>query len=362
MITAIEIEHFKCFDGLRLNFGALTLLSGFNGGGKSSAIQPLLILSQELRHTVAPVILPLNGSYVRLGTVGDIVASGSSKPGIFFGVEVGGDSIRWELNAKAGDRTLSVLRRIQSSSAPRGGKVADSLRQLVYISAVREGISDAYPIPDGEQDWRGNVGIDGRYAPYWLDRCSDDEDLRRIGNTESSSIRRALNSLMGDLFPGAEANVQLIQGVSAVALKFRLSNIGEWKRPANVGYGLSYAFPILVALLTADQGQSIIVDSPEAHLHPAAQSRMGGILARFAAAGVQVVVETHSDHLLNGVRLAVRDGLIAPDAVQLHFFSGATADGHGVISPSIDLSGRLSEWPDGFFDQIDKDISRLVGL
>jgi predicted ATPase len=129
----------------------------------------------------------------------------------------------------------------------------------------------------------------------------------------------------------------------------------------NVGYGLTYTFPILVALLAAEPGDIIVIDGPEAHLHPQAQSRMGWMLATFAAAGIQLIVETHSDHILNGIRLAVRDKVLPTAGLSLLFFAGNVLEGHGVTSPRIDDEGRINEWPDGFFDQGDKDIAQLAG-
>jgi CRISPR-associated Cas5-like protein len=144
-------------------------------------------------------------------------------------------------------------------------------------------------------------------------------------------------------------------------LQFRLSEFGSWRRPSNIGYGLTYAFPILVALLGAIENQVIVIDSPESHLHPSAQSQMGRILASFAAAGVQTIVETHSDHLLNGVRLAVRDGILSSEDLRIHFFRGVSGAEHGVTRPRIGAGGEIYEWPEGFFDQGEKDLSRLAG-
>jgi CRISPR-associated Cas5-like protein len=163
------------------------------------------------------------------------------------------------------------------------------------------------------------------------------------------------------LFPGAQANVQLIQQLSLLGLQFRLSDIGAWRRPANIGYGLTYSFPIIVALLTAREDQIVVVDSPEAHLHPFAQSQMGMLLGHFAAAGVQIIVETHSDHLLNGVRLAVKKAIVRNSDVRIHFFTGAGPTGHGVLTPGLDAEGRIDQWPEGFFDQFEKDLSHLAG-
>ena len=107
-----------------------------------------------------------------------------------------------------------------------------------------------------------------------------------------------------------------------------------------------------------------MVDSPEAHLHPSAQSVMGQILAHFAAAGVQIFAETHGDHVLNGVRLAVSKGSIQPRAVAVHFFNVVPEQPDGpahIVSPFFDSKGNLSEWPTGFFDQADRDLAALAG-
>ena len=77
-------------------------------------------------------------------------------------------------------------------------------------------------------------------------------------------------------------------------------------RPTSVGFGIAYVLPVLVALLSANEKYMVIIENPEAHLHPRGQVAMGELIARAAAAGVQVIVETHSDHVLNGVRLAVK--------------------------------------------------------
>lgn len=208
-----------------------------------------------------------------------------------------------------------------------------------------------------------DVGIDGRFAGHWYHELADTEvsPERCFGVGSGTTFRRQVDAWLDRLAPGANANVQAVPVASMLALQFRLSETGEWRRPANVGYGLTYAFPILVALLAALPGDVLVIDSPEAHLHPQAQSRMGHMLATFAAAGVQLLVETHSDHVLNGARLAVRDKVIKAEDLSLLFFAGASSEGHGVTTPRIDRDGRIDEWPEGFFDQGDKDVSRLTG-
>lgn len=375
MIDSLEIENFKCFSGLRVRLGGLTLLTGFNASGKSSALQPLLLLAQALKMSITTTQLTLNGPLVRLGTVGDVLPANSVQASVVFKVADTFNEVTWHTSSRAGERHFDVSNLnsrtlIDSSESgvdttvlDRSNPILSALADLSYLSAVREGAADVFPLPEIAVQVAPDVGADGRFAAYWYDVFVDDEVplARRCPGESAGSLRKQLDAWFATLFPGAQVNVQHIAQASLECLQFRLNDIGTWRRPANVGYGFTYAFPVLVALLTASQGQLIVIDSPEAHLHPFAQSQMGRMLAHFAAAGVQVVVETHSDHLLNGVRLAVKGGVISHNQVRTHFFEGASDTGHGVRTLSIDRDGRINDWPEGFFDQSEKDLARLTG-
>ena len=363
-LDVLELEGYKCFERLRVSLAPLTLFTGFNGAGKSTALQPLLLLAQAARlriwgATGLDGVLPLNGDILRLGSAGDVIRA-SQNGATRFAVGAGGEVLTLEISARAGDRVLSAKKVSGAAVSP---DLIGRLERLVHVSAVRGGPFDAFPIPDRVDGGSADVGTDGRYASYWYHELADTEVSpdRCASAHEGATFRRQVDAWLDRLAPGANANVQSVPVASTLALQFRLSGTGDWRRPANVGYGLTYAFPILVALLAARPGDVVVIDSPEAHLHPQAQSRMGRMLATFAAAGVQLLVETHSDHVLNGARLAVRDGIIVPEDLSLLFFSGTISDDHGVTSPRIDGSGRIDEWPDGFFDQGDKDVSRLAG-
>jgi predicted ATPase len=104
-----------------------------------------------------------------------------------------------------------------------------------------------------------------------------------------------------------------------------------------------------------------LIENPEAHLHPRGQARIAELLALAASCGIQVLIETHSDHVLNGIRLAVHDGKLSPEDVQLHFFQRRQSDGQSlVVSPHIDKNGRIDQWPEGFFDEWDKSLEALL--
>jgi predicted ATPase len=146
-----------------------------------------------------------------------------------------------------------------------------------------------------------------------------------------------------------------VPGTSLAILRFREPTVAaDWVRPANVGFGLSYALPILVAGLTVAPGSMFLIENPEAHLHPAGQSRMGQFLARLAAAGVQVVVETHSDHLLNGMRKSIARQELSAAAFLVHFFGP-----EGISTLEARETGGLNDWPPSFFDQLEVDLTDI---
>ncbi|MDE2816578.1 MAG: DUF3696 domain-containing protein [Chloroflexota bacterium] len=116
--------------------------------------------------------------------------------------------------------------------------------------------------------------------------------------------------------------------------------------------------PVILALL-AQPNTLCMIENPEAHLHPRGQTKLAELAALAASVGVQVFVETHSDHFIDGVRIAVRDGIITPEDTAFHYFE---RDGsHTVVSsPQVDQDGRLSRWPAGFFDQHEENLARLI--
>jgi predicted ATPase len=178
--------------------------------------------------------------------------------------------------------------------------------------------------------------------------------------TQSRTLRAQLNAWTGEIFPGAEVNALPIPRTNLVQLEFRTGATSEYRRPANVGYGISYAFPLLVAGLLGAPERPVIIDSPEAHLHPRGQSRIGAFLAQMAASGSQFLIETHSDHVLNGIRLAIRGGIIKPEQVATYFFTVLDNQPH-VVRLAIDKTGMIDDWPPGFFDQSEKDLASLAG-
>jgi predicted ATPase len=110
-------------------------------------------------------------------------------------------------------------------------------------------------------------------------------------------------------------------------------------------------------------GSMVLIEHPEHRLHPSLAAKLGGQIARAAARGVQIIIETHNDHLFNGIRVAVHGGQVKPEAVDMFYFQAVEQQGRRVIevtSPRIDRNGRIDRWADGFFDQFEKDLEQLL--
>ena len=89
---------------------------------------------------------------------------------------------------------------------------------------------------------------------------------------------------------------------------------------------------------------------------------LGELIAAAGAGGVQVIVETHSDHILNGIRVAVKRGKLESEKTGLFYFYKDRDDSykHKVVCPILDANGRLNEWPEGFFDEWDNALLELM--
>jgi predicted ATPase len=234
------------------------------------------------------------------------------------------------------------------------------VRGLTYITAERTGPRDVYPLKDKQA--ARVVGPAGEHTASVLYLRGDDSvpvglALPNIPQT----LLRQVEERMRTFFPGCGMIVQRVPQSNSVTLGLRTSTDTDFHRPIHVGFGLTQVLPIVVAALSSSPGDILLIENPEVHLHPAGQAAMGIFLAEVANAGIQVIVESHSDHVLNGIRRFVKCGGISRDAISLHFFRPRILRGSQVLSPQMDATGNIDVWPDGFFDQFDKDINYFAG-
>lgn len=385
MLTELHLLNFKGFDDATLPLRPLTLLTGTNGGGKSSVIQALALLGHTLAAAEWSNSLLLETPDLALGSAGDVLNQRGASRHITMGASVAQQRVEWVFDAKERSwlsmplRSVAVdghplpvappLRWLLPVSTEAASPVVEQLRSIGWITAERVGPRELLPLRD--EAAHAKVGPRGELAAglmYWR----ADEPVRPAVCQPGAAptLFHQVRAQMQRFFPGSDFKVAQVSGTSSVTLSLRSHPSAEFQRPQNVGFGLTQLFPILVAVLSAKPGTTLLIENPEVHLHPRAQQQIGQLMAMVAANGVQIIVETHSDHVLNGLRLAVKQGRgladgavrqLRPGDVAIHYFS-PPADGGAVrpVSPTVDEDGRLSEWPVGFFDQLDDALSALM--
>lgn len=376
MLSFIRLVNFKCFQDLGIRCAPLTLLCGLNGMGKSSVIQALLLLSASRGR----VSLNLNGAGIELGTPRDVLHEGAETDSIAF-------ELRWPdqwfratyKKSKGGsnfvdkdteghfDRDTGEL--LDVDPLEKWGPFDESFpapisHPPIYVGAERIGPRKIY---DHSDVFRNTASLDaaGEHTLSYLSAHRHDllgESDPRRAEVPGRSLFDVLQYWLQEVSPGARLDYEVVSDADALVAGFSFDRPGDVRtrryRATNVGFGLSYVLPVLAGLLVP-AGHLCLIENPEAHLHPRGQARIAELSVRAAVAGVQVIIETHSDHFLDGIRVAVREGLIGPEDTAVHYFE--RENGRSVVvTPEIDGDGRLSHWPKGFFDQHDDNLARLL--
>lgn len=377
MLNSIRLHNFKSAKDLPVRTGLLTVLAGLNGSGKSTVLQAIALIKQSLDVHDSNIRLHLRGSLVQMGRCEDVFFENAADDEMAFEVATPDGSIRFSCQRKAGIDTLPLTATGELSIE----QLLRNISHFQYIQADRLVPATQYEYastPDQEMGWlgcRGEFSVDflakhsedkvspGRTFPH--DALGVSEPLyKRVAPTDGLIDQTA--GWLQQLSPGVLVRTVELESADAVSLRFEYTGInldsgGKSRRPSNVGFGLTYSLPIVVACLAASKGALLLLENPEAHLHPQGQAALGELLARCAADGVQIIVETHSDHVLNGIRLAVKKKLISESDVALQYFVRDVESGESSLqSPQILPDGQLMDWPEGFFDQWDRSLDALL--
>ena len=383
MLERIDLQHFKCFSLLKLPLAPMTLLSGANASGKSSVMQSLVLLHQTMREHEWSLRLMLNGASVQLGAVADVIDQVQGRRSCEIALLDHTGYFRWEFSGERDEMSMAVkhvsisnnndvteedepeiLHHLLLPDSPLYYPLTERIRGLTYLTAERIGPREYYPFEDPQLT--PVVGPKGEHAVSVLYSGRDERVLEKleIEGYPPTRLRQA-EARMKHFFPGCEMRIVEVPSANTVTLGLRTSTDMNFLRPIHTGFGLTQVLPIVVAALTATKGGLLLIENPEVHLHPAGQAMMGEFLAEVAAAGVQVILETHSDHVLNGVRRTVKNKTLSPDNTALHFFRPRREDEQDSIaqvqSPIMDSEGNIDTWPEGFFDQFDKDMNYFAG-
>ena len=371
MLRKIKLSNFKCFKSLELNCTPLTLLCGLNGMGKSSVIQALLLLRQSFQSgDLRNGKLVLGGELADLGTGRDVLFEGADSDIVGFELQCDETQMPWALSFGYSTTADQLSAEMESPQQPisfvstEWCEVPPFEKNLIYIEAGRLGPEKFYPLSETSAR-RGDFGIASEYALNYLNTRQDDllpEDDPRCLTLRSRRLLDVVDEWLQTVTPGVHLKFETVQNADALIAGFSFDRPGDVPtrryRATNVGFGLSYVLPVVLAMLQP-AGTLCLIENPEAHLHPRGQTKIAELAARASMAGVQVVVETHSDHFMDGIRIAVREGLIPPEQTAFHYFE--RTDGEVVVSsPQIDADGRLSAWPAGFFGQYEENLAKLL--
>lgn len=404
-ITHVSAAGFKSIaDETSVELGLISIFAGANSSGKSSLLQPLLLMKQTVEASFDPGPLKLDGPNVEFSAPDQLFSFGVGKPaatalscGLKFpdgeGVrfEYRADGLRMELRSVdhtlPGGAPLEVgphhdlnglrerLQRERSLPNLRSAtlrqdrcflfvdvetherkwteslgqeRVARVLRQLIHVPGVRGSRHRYYP---GSEVRGAMPGVFNDYAASLISRWTEEKDQRL------QDLSSALQTLeLGWKVQGQRRDASTVEVFVSRTVTALRGGAHDLVNVADTGFAVSQSLPVLVALITAEPGQVVYVEQPEVHLHPRAQVGMARLLVEAARRGVQVVVETHSELLLTALRRLVADEEIAPDAFRLHWFSRDEQGQTRVESAMLDRAGAFGTWPVDFADvQLDED-------
>ncbi len=419
-ITAITVRGFKSLaKECRLEIRPLTILAGANSSGKSSAMQPLLLLKQTLEASYDPGPLLLDGPNVRFSSADQIFTRSAGKSiahEFLIRLEIDGLSLAYTFTTN-GAKPLELVQMeyqntqgekhlLRSSMPPQKlpsevakdffSTLSQEQQELLEIHVIRNRCFLRYELQlRGSSSWRQPVldvseqfdpklrgiihmpGLRGNPARHYRTTATGPTYMGTFENYVASVIHSWQNN--GDARLGKLSAALMLLGLSgSVAarsvndtqvelqvsrlLKNGRSKAQDFVSIADVGFGVSQVLPVLVALLVAESGQLVYLEQPEIHLHPRAQVALAKILVEAANRGVRVVAETHSALLLLAIQSCVAEGQINPDKIKLHWFQRGKDGMSKVTSADLDESGAFGEWPEDFAEVALETESRYLDL
>lgn len=383
MINKIELINFKSHKDTEIVVKNLTVLCGLNGVGKSSLIQILLLLREAYLKDRSFAILDLKSNPVKIGTANDAIYEFGEFDG--FGIKLTLNeilNINFIYEALSEDeKSKSFIRLNEEKSLKIPIKAIKGISLFTtdfqYISAARLGPQEQYPKDDKIVDVHKQISvIEGmaEYFVHFLDKFRNEDVIDELCIvTENHSFKDLYTQVSlweKYIFDGANAEVQDI-GKLGYLLKYSFISSTKKTRSfdaKNVGFGLTYTLPMIVAILSAKKGSLIIVENPESHLHPGGIARLTKLICLASQAGIQIIIETHSDHIINGILVqsksfeenAGKSGIDRNNLSIYQFDRDANEHCSIAIPIKVEEGGRIYEKPEGFFDQIANDLRELI--
>ena len=347
MIRYLHIENIKSVRNLSMAFGGMNLLVGMNGTGKSTVIQTLLMLRQSYFREKDLGHLLLSGGLTAQGTPDDILPVRTENDRIAIHLIEENSDFDLCYACSPGNRDDVRMNRINGKGGKENYDCSLFHAGFAYLSADRKGYPEMNNAVDTLVDSTVNrIGDRGEYTCSILAGCGSNPVKNRkitAGNTAGDSLINQVNYWMGRIMKGIRVHAEK-------ELSFSFEN-GSQSRIGNVGAGISSALPAVTALLTAEPGSIVIIENPESNLHPRGQAVLAELMARVCESGVQIICESHSDHIINGIRVAVRKGILEADKTAVDCFTVNEAGETVVEEILMDRNGSLSSFPEGLLDE-----------
>lgn len=378
MIQNIFLSNFKLHKQTDVKMGGLTILTGMNGMGKSSVIQSLLLLRQSFLSNDLENGLNLRGDLCDLGVSGELACQSSNEHDLKIQLEFQNQE-RLDYSFSYPDDLMDTLLNTDAKNVSNKEilkRYSLFNENFQYISAFRFGPQKSYTRDTSlvvSKKQISKVMGQCEYTVHFLEcyknqnipikelALENDADLTedlRLGEQVGRWLRKISPNIKIDIEPkGEDFNLSYKYDRDDNLITDKMSAV-------NTGFGITYVLPILVTLLSAQKDSLILIENPEAHIHPKGQAILMELIAKAVHAGVQVVLETHSDHIVNGSLVAVNKRMIAKEELSLYYFDRDehehVAIGHKL---TVKADGHISPAPpQGFFDQIDIDLQVLAGF
>lgn len=379
MISKIHIQALKSIQNLEVRCSRLNLVVGTNSSGKSTFLQALLLDAQNGIDEYG-----LNGPMIALGDYREVrnytmsksdikielFEDGKKKPASVIFRE--SDDNKCEVSVSGDikdDGILLLLDDIEPD--PNLATHLSYESGFHYLSCHRLGVRDIYQKNLRNED---DFGIEGEYALSYLLKNQEKpvEDELKINNVEITSslidqVNYWLHYIVGTTI---KLNDLKKTNYFQVVYNNNISNQNSetlFCRPINVGSGISYLISILIMCIASQEDDVLVIENPEIHLHPKAQSRLCEFLYFISLKNRQLFVETHSDHIFNGIRVGVATDKMDSNNIAVNFFSldnnyatQCNPIQFGEFGKIIGLNNNMDL--NDLFDQFDIDLDRMLGI
>lgn len=370
MIKEYFIHNFKNHADTRMEFGNLTILTGINGMGKSTVLQSMLVLRESFLRAPLMNTLSLDGESFSIGRTAGLVNRSVTTDQNLLKISISSDegNVDFVYEYPVGDANELEIKET-TPNLETLKKISLFTDHFQYLSAFRLGPQSDYQsqtsVVDSHRQISKKMGM-GEYAVYFLSRFGQENipvASLAYENSSSMSLKSQTELWMGEISEGVR--LQVDQNGNQYDLKFGYEKPGKptvYHSAMNTGFGISYVLAIVVAVLSAKPGSLLLIENPEAHIHPSGQSALMRLLSLAAANGIQIVLETHSDHIVNGALVNWKLQKYDRDRLSVYYFDRDESLNASPIKLNIAESGRIHNAPTGFFDQMRSDLEVLFDI